>query len=226
MWAPALAALTVTAVVLVLLHRSRLRGRYRVPPAAPVEDRVLLGAGGAGVVGFAVLLVAGVDVTAAAAACAALVAVAFLVRGRHHLRWRLVPWRLVLLVGGLFLLIESAHRHGLGPALAEAAGSGTALPDLLRLAGAAAAGANVVNNLPAYLALEPAAGGSPERLLAVLVGVDTGPMLTVWGSLATLLWLERCHARDVRISARSFATAGLLLTPAVVVATTAALVVT
>ena len=38
----------------------------------------------------------------------------------------------------------------------------------------------------------PAAGGSSERPLAVLVGVDADPLVLPWASLATIVWLDRC----------------------------------
>ncbi len=69
-----------------------------------------------------------------------------------------------------------------------------------RVAAAGAVGANVVNNLPAYLALEPVAAGAPARLMALLVGVDVGPLVTPWASLATLLWLQRCRGGRSRSS--------------------------
>jgi arsenical pump membrane protein len=40
--------------------------------------------------------------------------------------------------------------------------------------------ANVVNNLPAYLALEAASSDAPVRLMALLIGVNAGPLVTVW----------------------------------------------
>ena len=82
---------------------------------------------------------------------------------------------------------------------------------------------NLVNNLPAYLAVEPAVAATPQRLLALLVGTNAGTLVTVWGSLATLLWRERCHARDVQVSWRRFAVEGLALVPLVVVVSVAAL---
>ncbi len=57
--------------------------------------------------------------------------------------------------------------------------------------------ANVLDNLPAYLVAEHFAG-STSRLVTVLVGVNVGPMLLVWGSLANLLWLRACRARGLR----------------------------
>jgi len=223
-WAAALAAVVVTTTVLLALHQSRLRGRYQLPPSLLIADRALFWTSAGAVIVFALLILGGVNVSVAAVACAATTAVAFAVRRRDQLRWAIFPWRLVLVVCGLFLIVEGALRHGLTDALTSAAGTGSGFADLLRLAAAGAAGANAVNNLPAYLALEPVADGSSERLLAVLIGVNTGPLISIWGSLATLLWLERCRAGNVTVSLRSFALTGVLLTPAVIFAAIAALV--
>ena len=95
------------------------------------------------------------------------------------------------------------------------------------MAGVGAVASNLLNNLPAYLVIEPdAAEGGDIRLLALLVGTNVGPMVLLWGSLATLLWRERCRARGVEVSARHFATIGLVGVPIVLVATTLALTVT
>ena len=88
------------------------------------------------------------------------------------------------------------------------------MTDLLRLAAVGATGANAVNNLPAYLALEPVAG-SPLRLAALLIGVNLAPLVTPWGSLATLLWAERLRSLGITIRWVPFAVAGLLVTAVV-----------
>jgi len=67
----------------------------------------------------------------------------------------------------------------------------------------------VVNNLPAYLALEPV-GNSPARLAALLIGVNLGPLVTPWASLATLLWHERLRSLNVQIRWGGFAIAGVV----------------
>jgi arsenical pump membrane protein len=80
------------------------------------------------------------------------------------LRWALVPWQLVVFASGLFLAVGAAEALGSGALLAAATGSGEDLVSLWQVAGVGMLGANVVNNLPAYLALESAAGspcGSP-----------------------------------------------------------------
>jgi arsenical pump membrane protein len=91
------------------------------------------------------------------------------------------------------------------------------------MTGLAALGANVVDNLPTYLALEPTADASPLRLAALLVGVNAGPLLTPWASLATLLWAARCRAAGVAVSWGRFALRGLLLVPLLLVAAVTAL---
>ncbi len=216
MWPPTLAAAAVTTAVLLLLYRRRLRGRYSLPGMPQISDRLLFLICATSCALFTVLILAEVNVTVAAVTCAGPPLVGFAVRQRNGLRWSLVPWRLVFLVAGLFLIVEAAYRHGLDRALNAAAGAGGSSPDLLRLAATAVGGANAVNNLPAYLALEPVTTGSQDRLLALLIGVNAGPLLLVWGSLATLLWRDRCRARGVHISGRGFAAAGLLLVPVVV----------
>jgi arsenical pump membrane protein len=118
-------------------------------------------------------------------------------------------------------------RHGGSQVVASVTGEGIGTADLLQVAAVGAVASNLVNNLPAYLVIEPhAAQGGDIRLLALLVGTNVGPMVLLWGSLATLLWRERCRARGVEVSARQFATLGLVGVPIVLVATTLALTVT
>ena len=56
-----------------------------------------------------------------------------------------------------------------------------------------------MNNLPAYLAVEPSAADDVRRLVATLVGVNAGALVTPWASLATLLWLQRCQADGLHV---------------------------
>ena len=78
-------------------------------------------------------------------------------------------------------------------------------PALLRTAFVGAAASNLVNNLPAYVALEPVAASSPDRLLSLLIGTNLGPLVTLWGSLATLLWRDRCRSGGLEVGAGRFA---------------------
>ena len=70
--------------------------------------------------------------------------------------------------------------------LARLAGQGQGFLDPVRLAATGAAGSNVLNNLPAYLLAEPLAQ-TPQRMAALLIGVNASPLITPWASLAILL---------------------------------------
>jgi len=223
MWLPALVAVVVSAVVLALLLRTTLGGGYETDATHPAHDKLLWRTAVVVCAAVGPLFVVGVPPWLVGVVGALVLAVAFAARDRARLTWSLVPWRLVGVSLALFLVVGFLQQHGLSRWLADAAGHGDGFGSLLRLSGTAAVGSNLVNNLPAYLALEPVAGGSATRLLAVLVGTNVGPLVTLWGSLATLLWRERCRSRDVEVPASRFAAAGLVGVPLLLVATTAAL---
>ncbi len=216
-WTVAAALVLVTVVVLMIMFRGSLRGRYVRPPLHRIPDRPLL------VVAFLVCaaigpaVIAGAPVYAVAAAGAAVLLIATMARRRDLVlaalrSGHLVPWRLLIGVTVLFLLVQLAHDHGLPALLTQLTGPGGGWPELARLAVIGTVAANLINNLPAYLALEPVAD-SPLRTTALLIGVNAGPLITPWASLATLLWAGRCRAAGVRISWAGFALRGLLLVP-------------
>ena len=222
---PAAIAIVVPAVILFLVFRRSLLVRYESGSEGEPVDRVLLIASAIVVVALLPLLVSGVPVWMPALAAAVVLVIVFLARRRSVLRFGLLPWQLMLLAGGLFLVVEAAHSLGLGEVLAAVSGTGHSPLDLLRLAGAGAVGANAIDNLPAYLALEPVAG-DPVRLAALLIGVNAGPLITPWASLATLLWHERLTALDVQVSWRRYMLLGLLAAPLTVVLATLGLALT
>ncbi|MFJ7230956.1 SLC13 family permease [Streptomyces tendae] len=176
--------------------------------------------------GFAVASPAGVD-----PAWAALGGV--LVLGARALaRRHVTPREMVGAAAPLFCLfvlalgivvqgvVAGAPATGLGRLLPD----GDSLPALLGVAAVAAVLANLVNNLPAVLALLPlAAPGGPTQVLAVLIGVNLGPNLTYVGSLATLLWRRILHRHGIEVELGRFTVLGLLTVPATVAASTVAL---
>lgn len=143
--------------------------------------------------------------------------VVFAWRSPGTLRVALLPWPLVVFASGLFLAVGVLGAWGLPAVLSAATGSGETLPEPWRLAGIGALAANAVNNLPAYLALEPVAD-SPVRLAALLIGVGAGPLVTPWASLATLLWHERLRAVGVEVPWGRYVLAGLVAAPLIVAA--------
>ncbi len=216
---PAIVAIVIPSVVLFLVYRKDLLRRYEPGDGDRPDDRVLLIVSGIVVALLVPALVSGVEVWIPAVIAAVVLGGFFLARRPAVLKFGLLPWQLVLLASGLFLVIEAAHSLGLTDFLLSIAGQGTGVADLLRLTGLGVAGANVVNNLPAYLALEPVAG-DPLRLAALLIGVNAGPLITPWASLATLLWHDRLKSLDVTISWWRYAALGLLVVPLTVIPAT------
>ncbi|GAB3598475.1 ArsB/NhaD family transporter [Angustibacter peucedani] len=225
-WLPALLAVLVTVAVLAVMFRRELGGRYVAQPVREPHDRQLLWAAGVVCVLLGPAFVTGVPVAWPAGIAAVLLVALFAWRDRAHLRLSLVPWQAVVVVTVLFTVVHVLGQAGLSDLLARAAGDGEGFGPYLRLSAAGAVAANAIDNLPAYLALEPAAGPSPARLVALLVGVNCGPLVTLWASLATLLWRERCRARGADVSWWRFALRGMVLVPLLLLACSAGLALT
>lgn len=210
LWAPAVTGIVVPMLFLWLLFRKDLHGKYQAPAVPPVTDKRLLVLSAITVALLLPALVSGVAVAIPASIAAIFLLIVFMTRRPSVLRWSMVPIQPLLLTVGLFMVVAAFHDHGLSQALGPVAGTGNGFLSLLQLAGAGALSANGVNNLPAYLALEPLAD-TPVRLAALLIGVNLGPLISPWASLATLLWHSRLKAMGVNISWRSYALAGLCL---------------
>lgn len=221
---PELAAVLATAACLWLFYWRRHAGsRYSVPETHRPPDRRLTGVAAAACVLFVVLVLVGVALEFAAPVCAVIVVVAFAFRDRSALRWSLVPWRLLVLVTGLFLVMDAVGRLGLSDVLRAVLGDD---PGIGRTAAVGAVLANLVNNLPAYVAVEAALPpGTHDALLGLLVGVNVGPIVAPWASVATLLWYERCRAAGVQISWWRFAATGLVTAAVALTAAVGALYV-
>ena len=108
---------------------------------------------------------------------------------------REISWATLLLVAGLFVMVDAVERHGAlnltqqWLAWASHLGQNAGVLVVGFVVGIAN---NIVNNLPLGLI----AGGTIQAAHAkglianaVLIGVDLGPNLSVTGSLATILWL-------------------------------------
>ncbi|MFI6609120.1 SLC13 family permease [Streptomyces sp. NPDC050507] len=228
MWLPQLAAIGVTAGCLwVFYWRRGRRGADRyTPPALPVPgDPVLLRICAVACVGFLLaILLLDVPLWSASLVAMVVVVAAYAARRREELRLSLVPWRLLVLVPGMFLVVETVGAHGLHELLVRALGSDDGFAGMLRSAGVGAGLSNVLNNLPAYVAGEAVIpADNHHQLLALLIGVNAGSVVTPWGSLATLLWFERCRWQGTRIDVRRFVLTGLVLSVTAVSAATCAL---
>ena len=223
--APAAAAVVATLLTVAVLRRHDLRGRYGVEEAPDAPDRTLLVVACVVCVVIGPLFALGLPPAAVATAAAVVLLVTAGVRHPAVLRRLPVPWLMALGFVAVAALVTWANQHGLTDLLRDATGTGTSAADLLRVSATGAVGANAVNNLPAYLALEPTADDAAVRLMALLVGVNAGPLVTPWASLATLLWLGRCRAAGVRIAPVRLAVWGLACAVLSVAAATLALAV-
>ena len=209
------------SVVLLVRHRVALRGSYDVPRVLPSYDPVLLWTSAAVVVG---------DRSGDRGRRRGLGggargdrwcwSLAFVVRRPASVRpgrlVRLVPWSVIAFAVALFAVVEVVVEEG-SSLLESLFGTGDSLGSLFQLAGSTGVLANVVNNLPAYLVVEPFTHTS-DRLVTALVAVNVGPMLLAWGSLANLLWLRACRTRGLEISMVRFGLEGLLVVPLAVAA--------
>ncbi|WP_440713281.1 SLC13 family permease [Gordonia sp. FQ] len=129
----------------------------------------------------------------------------------------------LLFVAALGVVVLPVREGPAGHALAGLVPSGSGFLALLGVAALAAVAANLFNNLPAVLLLLPVVADRPGMALAMLLGVNIGPNLTYFGSLANLLWREMTHRAGARPSARQYTALGLLTVPPALVCSVAAL---
>lgn len=233
---PQAASIAVTMVFLWLFYwRPGVRGgagepvapRYTVPAPHTPRDRPLFWTAAAACVVFLVCVAVNAPLQIASTICAALLAGAFAVRMRDRLRWSLLPWRLLIFVTGLFLVVQTISAHGLDDVMRALIGPDGGATGVFRAAGTGAGAANLVNNLPSYLAGEavvPAANHT--QLLGLLIGTNVGPLVTPWASLATLLCYERARTEGVRVPLGRFVWTGLVTAVATLLASITALVLT
>ena len=228
-WRPALTAAGVAVAASWIAYRWSTRGRNDAEPVAAepdteptVVDRRLR----ASLITLAVLLpllATPFPYWISATVAAAVLVVLTMRTGRNDapspaVRWAaLIPWSSLGFVTVLCAVAAIAHTAGALDAMADALSSRQdSTGGLLAIAGVGAATSNVVNNIPAFLALEHGVDTS-GGMLALLVGVNAGPIITPWASLATLLWHDQLRRTGASVSWRSFIAAGCVLAPIAVV---------
>jgi arsenical pump membrane protein len=132
---------------------------------------------------------------------------------------REISWGTLLLVAGLFVLVDAMESIG---ALKVTQAWLTWVQTLAPAAGAlvagfaVAVGNNLVNNLPLGLIAGSTLRAAHARGLiahAVLIGVDLGPNLSVTGSLATILWLLALRKEKLDVSFARFLQVGAIAMP-------------
>ena len=130
-----------------------------------------------------------------------------------------IPWGVLPLVAGLFVLVESLEKTGVTrelSAVLQQTVQHSATLAAWASGAVLAVGCNLVNNLPAGLVAGRVAelAAVPDHVRsAVLIGVDLGPNLSVTGSLATILWLTALRREGVSVGAWAFLKLGVLVMP-------------
>lgn len=211
-------AIAWNAAAFALVFRSSLRGTYAFETPALPAPRVVRTLAALGVVGAAYFaaLATGVPLGPVAAGGALLALIVAEIRPLRALQR--MSWRTLLLVAGLFALLDAVARAGF---VAWAIGQlqhvehhGPAAASALTLGGAAVF-SNLLNNLPVAIVASYVAAHTGWHHLAypAIVGVDLGPNLSTAGSLATLLWLAILSERGVRVNPLHYARLGLVVVP-------------
>jgi arsenical pump membrane protein len=203
LWAPALAALVVTAAVVGIFERRGLRIRTEEPIPA---DRPTLGLGLAAVVVVTVLVVALPSPALPVAFVGLAVAGIRLAAGRERLGHVTEVVGVPVLVGlfGVAVALGTLGRVWSGP---------EQLLSHLDIWGTAVVGAAasvLVNNLPAASLL---AARAPRHPFALLIGLNLGPNLFATGSLAWVLWWRTARSAGARPSVARACRLGAVAVP-------------
>ncbi len=194
-----------------------------VPPTSTIDDVPTPHAPRAVLAGLAALLVAfvvaeplGIPLAVVAATGAAVMVAPRLFRepvAAVRDTVRAINIGFLLFVAALGVIILPVREGPLGDAVHALIPSGTGLFALLAVAALAAVLANMLNNLPATLLLVPLVAHEPRLILAVLLGVNIGPNLAFFGSLANLLWRDVMHRHSVAPPSRQYLLLGVLTVP-------------
>jgi arsenical pump membrane protein len=238
MVAPQAVALLTTYALLRWHFRRELPSRCDdatlAEPASVVPNRAYFAACVSVLVvvllGYFLAPLAGIEPYTVALVGCAVLAVAGVVTGRvgihaaSELSWGVFPF-----VVGLFIAVRGIENLGVvGASSAWLAKMRPGSPETLIAAAAATAiASNVVNNLPAALIARRVLVDSHAHMgtvLAALIGADVGPVITPFGSLATMLVLALARRAGDGVPTRRFVMLGLWTAPVIVVATTLALI--
>jgi len=226
---PSVLSIAATYAVLRVYFRNDLRESMEsemTPVALTAEGKVVLA--GLGLMLAILLAASAMDKALGLPTCLAALAITAAVSVQSKSNplklFGEISWGTLLLVAGLFILVDAAESQGalrftqewlswaqtLAPAAAAlVVGFGVGI------------GNNLVNNLPATLMLIPVlAAHGHGAILAMLIGVNIGPNLTYVGSLATLLWRRVVHAEDADIELGEFLRLGALTVPAALLTAT------
>ncbi len=240
MLVPQLVALVTTYAVLRWHFRRELPASFdskSLPlPASVVPNRpyflICVSALAAVLVCYFLAPLVGLEPYVFAFAASAVLAVAGMASGRVQIRFvQEIAWDLFPFVIGLFIAVQGLENLGIVDVsagwLAEMRPGSAG--KLLAAAGATAFASNITNNLPAALIARSVLLRSHAHMgtvLAALIGANVGPMITPFGSLATMLVLAFARRDGEEVGAGQLVMLGLWAVPVILVLTTLALALT
>ena len=210
----ALAGLAACAAVIALLYRKEFREEPKLAlEKRPVRvNRVLAWKSGAVSAAMVVFFFAGWPVPKVALVAGALLLLTRRVKPEKV--YREIDWSLLVLFIGLFIVVAGVEKTSL-PADLFAAASGFGLGRTGVMAAFSALLSNLVSNVPAVLVFKPLAPHLPDprhAWLTLAMSSTLAGNLTILGSVANLIVVERARRDDVRIGFGAYARAGVPLT--------------
>jgi arsenical pump membrane protein len=180
-------------------------------------------------VGYFLAPLMGIEPYVFAFAGCGVLAIAGAMAGCVHLRAaRELTWDIFPFVIGLFIAVQGLENLGIIGAEAgwlESMRHGS-IEKFLAAAGATVFASNIMNNLPAALIARSVLVRSHAHMgtvLAALIGADVGPMVTPFGSLATMLVLAFARRDGEEVRTGELVMLGLWAVPVIVILTTLAL---
>lgn len=140
------------------------------------------------------------------------------------------PWQVVWFSIGLYVVVYGLKNAGLTSYLAEAIEALAQMGNTYAVIGTGFLSAiisSVMNNMPTIMIMDIAIGETGREALAYanILGANLGPKMTPIGSLATLLWLHVLANKGVKIGWGEYMKVGLVITPPVLLAALAGLLV-
>jgi arsenical pump membrane protein len=232
----ALVSIIVTFFLLRFLSRKLLEGGMeRNLKGGDLSASGKLTLGGIAVLAVTLIVASllGKDLGAPACAAGVVVTAGVWLRDRQVIVGiaREISWSVILLVAGMFVLVEGMNQAGALLAavsalrrLSEWNTAGSALTS----ASGIAVISNLMNNLPsgliAGMAVNLAHVTGPLRD-SVLIGVDLGPNLSITGSLATILWLIAIRREGQHVGFWKFLKWGAVVMPPALVLSVLALLI-
>lgn len=194
--------LVIAAAAVLVLYRGEFGSSARLSFAPPRfrGHRWLLAKSLAATLGAVFFFFLGTPPAKAAIAAGALLLITRRVKPERI--WREIDWSLLLMFAGLFIVVHGFEKAALTSDMA-AAFKGAHLDHPVMLAVLTAILSNIVSNVPAVLLLKPFVANlaDPHRGFLVLAMASTlAGNLTIAGSVANLIVVERARRLGIHIS--------------------------